>query len=265
MNVRHTKSNCRNFYFFKSLFTLLVAVMLASSLQAKTDSSDADSSGPWLASIQAGFSGVSGNANDSTYTGQINLGYKTKNWKHTAEITALYTYSEDITSAEEGTAVIESRRFFKKNNFLFIRNNVMYDKFGVYRILNNTSLGYGHEFLNSDKLQLSIQLGPGYRTAEINGEGRHISVLTSNALLDFNWDITDKLSFEQKLSVSRSEEEDISQNTVTTSQTSLNSRVSKALALQSSFEVLNNSVITEDSYATKHTDYRTLFSVIYTL
>jgi putative salt-induced outer membrane protein len=213
---------------------------------------------PWSGTAQIGYTGTGGNSNDNNVNGKLGFVYKQKQWTNSYNLSALYSNSNSVISAQRYASTFESVYNFEETLFSFLRNDSFYDEFNPYDISITTAAGLGARLYNDGKVSVDLQGGPGYRSARVAGtdiyEKNMIGYLASEA----NWNISKTASFQQNLSAQIGEN-----NTQSTSESALSVSIVGNLGLQVSYSIVHNSKIPPSGTKTVKTDYRTSVTLLF--
>jgi putative salt-induced outer membrane protein len=241
----------------KTIYTTLF-ILLVSTSTALLAEEELPPPASWSGTVQLGFTGTGGNSNDNNINSKFNLLYKNIKWTNSLRLESLFSNSDNNITAEKYTATAEINRAFKKKVFSFLRSENIFDRFSPYETTSTTSIGYGTNLYNSDKIIWDIQGGPGYRYADVNfsNETEHdlIGYLSTNVL----WHVSKTANIQETLSVNEA-----AINTISKSETALSTDIIGNLGLQVSFTATHNSVIPEGSPNTKNTDYTSDVTLLY--
>ena len=140
------------------------------------------------------------------------------------------------------------------------------DKFGAYRNYSTVALGYGDWLYTTDAVNWFVEVGPGYFKGEQVNKGATVNdpdvlVDQSGVMLrsasTLVWHISKTAEFKQSLSV-----ESGSDNTRTTSETSLATTISNSLQMKVGFTVANDKTVAAGK---KNTDIITFVNLSYHL
>lgn len=212
---------------------------------------------------EIGFLMTSGNTETDSFTGKVGLKYETPNWLNEANLSALYRSEEsendagekeDKVSAEKYTASGKTGWKFNELNYLFIQASYEDDRFSGYDNRTTASIGYGRKLINTEKINLNIELGPGYRYDKLEGgETEDEAIFRGFGL--FSYKFSDSASFQQDVTVEAG-----SDNTKTKAVSAVTAKIVGALAMKVSFTVDHNSSVPADK---EKTDTETALTLVY--
>lgn len=248
----------------KLLITLFSALLLISfSVSAtenkKTDDQDQDKSKvEFGGTANVGGTINSGNSSDRNLAAKFRVFYNSGPWESTANVNGQAAANESNTTSQNYTIAAQTRYLFASNNFAFGRGSYTYDRFSPYDIVIAMSVGYGRRIIDTDKLILDLQAGPGNR----NSRKTDSRLYKSEFILHTEADMAYK--FEDNVKLTQTVTNDIGKgNTYTESETALITGVMKNLDVETSLLIKHNSSIPADSGNRRKTDTVTMFSVVY--
>lgn len=233
---------------------LIVLTMLSSSAVNLTHA--ADGKGPKGLSGAAEFGMVvtSGNSDSSTINGQFSIENDIEKWLHSGKLSVVNTESENVTTAERYVLKLKSNYKLGDNQFLFGSLNHDVDEFSGFDYQTSVVVGYGRKLYNTEKFQLSIEAGPGYRTSKLKtGGDESESILHVGA--DSKYVINDATFIDASLSIESGSDQTISELDV-----GYVNKLSSSLALKLGYNVKHSSDVPVGS---KKTDSITSVSLLY--
>ena len=141
-----------------------------------------------------GFNESTGNTNTSSLNGGLNIVYTQAHWKNTANLTANYGRDKGVLNQEKFFIQDQLNYAFdkKQTNFIYVNSNNTFDKFSPFVYQINNVAGYGRKIINSKKVILSVQAGPGWLHSRARNEpidGIH-NLLSFNPSTSFTWNIS---------------------------------------------------------------------------
>jgi putative salt-induced outer membrane protein len=150
----------------------------------------------WSGKGQVGAFQSSGNSDDAGVSLALNLDRKGIDWQHKLRANMDYRRSNGETSREQYLLAYEPR--FSINPDLFAYSLAQYERNRLQGFLGRYSVsgGFGYNVIDTPSLDLSIKAGPAFRRSEFV-DGTSEDRLGGLAGLDFDWRITDRLTFTQ--------------------------------------------------------------------
>ncbi|MBZ2168815.1 MULTISPECIES: YdiY family protein [Marinobacter] len=215
------------------------------------------------AEFELGVLVATGNTDERNISGRIGLTREFRRWRNTGEFTARHIEAEDETTAEQYRAQGETNYKFDEQQYWFLRGAWEDDRFSGYAFETSVTAGYGNRIWEvGDVSFLSVSTGLGYRynrldEPEPDGTDEEESAIARFAA-ELAYEISDRSLFRQKLATEVGLEET---NTITESETSLQTTVVGNLALKLSYRVKHVSNPPDDA---ERTDTVTALSVLYT-
>ncbi|WP_368563455.1 YdiY family protein [Pseudoxanthomonas sp. UTMC 1351] len=216
---------------------------------------------------ELGYAATNGNSNTESLNGRLDVTYSDGIWKHNANLFGLRSRSEymddDDGGAQRKTRTTANRYTFGANSGYMMDERgtintslrLEEDDFGTYSRQQSLSLSYGNRVIDSDRAQLDLQLGPGYRNAHNALQDRDEAGVIGRGFFDLRYSLTDNTEIVNKLLVESGEYNTFAQNDLGVSVT-MNSH----LALKAGWQARHNSDVSPDL---KKTDTLTTMNVVY--
>ncbi|MES2662075.1 MAG: DUF481 domain-containing protein [Pseudomonadota bacterium] len=211
------------------------------------------------AQAELGFVLTDGNSETQSTNGKFNIERDRNNWRQKFNIEVLSASQNEVSSAERYATAFQTDRKLDDNDFIFGQLTYDDDRFSGFDYESTAAVGYGKTILENDVNLLTAQLGPGIRVSREEGAASESEgiVVTS---LNYEYEISDTAKFGQRLDSDFGEDRIIS-----TSITSLTSKIKDALAMKVSLTVKNNSdpALNEDLTRKEETDVETSVALVY--
>lgn len=217
---------------------------------------------------ELGYAAANGNSNTESFNGRLDATYSDGIWKHSANLFGLrsqseYTTTEDDGSTRRNTRTTANRYTFGANSGYMMDERgtintslrLEEDDFGTYSRQQSLSFSYGNRVIDSERAQLDLQFGPGYRNAHNALEDRTEASVIGRGLFDLRYSLTDNTEIVNKLLVESGEYNTFAQNDLGVS-VAMNSH----LALKAGWQARHNSDVSPDL---KKTDTLTTMNVVY--
>lgn len=211
----------------------------------------------WSGSIDLGYTDLSGNTEETSTNGKVALKRKRNAWTYLMDASARSSKQDGDRSAEKYELFNRLRYNFQPRNYVFGRAAYEEDHFSGLKYQATVSTGLGRNLIDRENMAWDIETGIGYRVSEAdNGtatedESEAIFRLAS----DYTWQITKTAAFEQHISTEAG-----SDNTVSTSETSLKLQVIGEVSLKLSYKVKYSETVPN---GTKHADTETRAALSY--
>lgn len=217
---------------------------------------------------ELGYAATNGNSNTESLNGRLDVTYSDGIWRHSANLFGLRSRSEYMDDDDGGGVQRKTRT--TANRYTFGANSgykmdergtintslrLEEDDFGTYSRQQSLSLSYGNRVIDSERAQLDLQFGPGYRSAHNALEDRNEASVIGRGLFDLRYSLTDNTEIVNKLLVESGEYNTFAQNDLGVSVT-MNSH----LALKAGWQARHNSDVSPDL---KKTDTLTTMNVVY--
>ncbi|MEM1195726.1 MAG: DUF481 domain-containing protein [Pseudomonadota bacterium] len=207
----------------------------------------------WSGKGELGAFLSTGNAENTGITAGLSLVREGLRWRHKLSGRADYQESDGTVTREQYLAIYEPN--FKITDRLFAYALAQYerDRFQGFSARYSASGGLGYDIL-VDGPTLSVKAGPAWRRTELVG-GESASNLAGLAALDFDWSISDSISFTQDASALVQ-----SGSSTFTADTGLQAAISDALSVRLSYTLEHD---TDPPEGAVKTDTLSRITVIY--
>ncbi|MDX5329440.1 DUF481 domain-containing protein [Marinobacter shengliensis] len=235
---------------------LVIACMALAPMAQAQDSEN------WKGEAELGLLKTSGNTEETKVNGRLGLQYETQTWRNTGEFSSRYTETEDQTTAEEYKAALEADYKFDDQQYWFVRGSYEDDRFSGYDFESTLTTGYGNRVWQAgDRSFLDLSVGGGYRynkLKEDNADGRDVEEEAIARLAgQFDYALSDTALFRQKLSTEIGLDDN---NTISQSETSLQSNIVGSLSMKAAFRVKH---VSDAPVGSDKTDTETSLSLLY--
>lgn len=223
----------------------------------------AQDSRQWDGEVELGLLVTTGNTEETNLKGGLDLVREWETWRTRYEAAALYSESEDTTTAERYRASAQADYKLEQNQFLFVRGSYDDDRFSGYDYQSSATAGYGNRvWQRGEESFLDLSAGLGYRynkLREANAEGDEVEDGAVARLAgQFDYELTPTSLFRQELGTEIGLEES---NTLTTSVTSIQANFLADLALKAAYRLEHNS---DAPAGSESVDTETSFTLLYT-
>jgi putative salt-induced outer membrane protein len=152
-----------NTYFKYSVVTGICALLCAPATQAQ----DEEQESRWSGKAALGYLATSGNTDTSSLNTSFEVGYKTGNWQHGLDGSAINSSESNVKTAGAYEVGWKSARNLTEHDFLSGRINWREDQFGAYRTQLSETINYGRRIIDSDAQRLNVEVGLGGRQSEL--------------------------------------------------------------------------------------------------
>lgn len=239
--------------------TIQTSVLIASLLAplasfAETEKATEDKPKGWTAEIGLGYVRTSGNTNTESTKGNAKAVKEVEKWRHTANVEALKSSDEDVTTAERYFVSGKSDYKFSKHNYWYATVSYDDDRFSGYDYRLTESLGYGRRIIHEPNLSLDGEIGPGARQSKTDDGDKQDEFLLRLAG-NLNWKISDTSEFSEELSTEIGEDD-----TVSKSVTGLKANINNSLAMKITYTVKHTSDV---PVGVKKTDTEFVVTLVY--
>ncbi len=251
----------------KLTLAALVAAGLSPWPAMAADEDGASEADGWSGELEFSYLLKRGNTDSDSIVSKGNGEYEGENWRHTAEFNAINTTAENQTTGE--TERVAERyylsykldRKFGPKNYIFNVGTYDKDLFSGYHYSISYALGYGRSLLDTERHELNMEIGPGYRIRCLEPEDSYRSCDNheDSPILrmagQYRWDISESAVFREKVSTEMSADE----GSVSRAETSLSSQINDTLTLRLSHLLKHSS---EVPGGTENTDHEITVSLV---
>ena len=236
--------------------TACVLLSLSSGL-AQAD--EVASQGPklWSGSVDASYLNLSGNTEETTTSGAVDLIRKKDQWENVIHAEGLSSKKDDERTAEKYYVFDKLSYKFSEKSYYFGMISYTDDHFSGYDYQATATLGLGRNLLSSDTMVWDAEAGIGYRQSKLDDDvaGDDESETIVRAATTFTWKLSDTTDFKQYLATEVGDE-----NTISYSETAFKIKMIGQLSVKLSYKVKYTEEVPID---TKHADKETLVSLSY--
>lgn len=211
----------------------------------------------WSGEVVASYVNLSGNTEETTTSGSIDLVRENAGWKYAAHLDGHGSETNGVHTAEKYFAYNRLQYSYSEKNYVF--GHITYDKdrFGGFDYQASATVGAGRYLLaDVETMEWDIEAGVGYRRSELDDnsypddygsedEGEGIVRLASL----YKWQLSDTAEFSQLLGTEAG-----SDNTISKSETALTADIIGALAMKLYYKVKYTEEVPAD---TDHADTET--------
>ena len=237
--------------------SLLISALLASYPIITT----AEKSVPrlWEAGAELGWLLTGGNTDTNSLNAKLRYSRTVDTTVYSTRFETIKTEENDVETANKYLIEGGFKWSASDKNYLFATLLQEDDEFSQYDYQTTFAVGYGRSIMKSDKHQLDLTVGPGYRyskfVTEIDGESdEQEGVLQVGAIYKASFSKT--ASFSQSFVIVAGEEQVISK-----SESSLTSQIANSLAMKASISFRRNS---DPLPGDANTDRETGVTLVYT-
>ncbi len=146
-------------YRYLLLFPLLLP---ATSLAAESEPS------PWLTEIELGYQSLSGNSDSSAFNTRMAASYTKGRIKNTAESKYLLAEKDGKEDKRKFQLNAQSNYKYDEKRYVLASGSYVDDRYGPYFSDIVVATGLGYQAIRKRQLQLTLELGPGYRRQRPN-------------------------------------------------------------------------------------------------
>lgn len=249
---------------------LFLPLLLSAPLAYAGDGSDpAAMSSPWSGSGgELGFASASGNSSTESFNGRLRLRYGDDDWVHSMDLFGLRSSAQYKDTNVDGST--SRRRQTTANRYTAgagsalqlgehrqITATVRYesDDFATYDRQGSFGLGYGTRLIDTERLYLDAQLGPGVRRSHNADTDETRTGLIGRGLFDLKFSMTANTDLVNTLLI-----ESGSYNTFAQNDFGVAVNMNDHFALKAGWQARHNSDVTGNK---RKTDTLTTMNVVY--
>lgn len=225
---------------------VIACLALAPMVQAQENES-------WEGAAELGVLMTSGNTDETKVNGRLGLINEQEFWRNSGEFSTKYTEADDETTAEEYRAELATNYKFDEQQYWFLRGNWEDDRFSGYEFESSVTTGYGNRVWRSGTRSfLDLSAGAGYRynkRMDVDPDtGRDVEEdAIARLAAQFDYGLSENSLFRQKLSTEMGLDDN---NTVSRSETSLQSSIMNNLSMKVAYRVKHVSDAPDGSEST---------------
>jgi putative salt-induced outer membrane protein YdiY len=230
----------------------LASVMAAPSARAQM----AEDKSPGLhGKFALGYSNSRGNTNTLALSGDVFLEYRTEGpWLFDSKFFVLRKEQDEATIEQRYDSRVSGNYYWTSEDYGYVRLDWRRDNFGSVREEWIPGAGYGRVVFRNDSHDLKVEVGAGYRFAEL-ADGTQEESPAGTTGLRYTWDLSESAQFYQNLMVQWSPD-----NTFMESETGLRTKILADISAKLSYLVKRNSSVPEGR---ANSDFLTIVGVDY--
>jgi putative salt-induced outer membrane protein len=215
----------------------------------------------WHAKAELGASFASGNSENESVNGTMEVKNTLDDWTHTVGFAGNYGSDGSVTTAERWELRGQSDHTFNQKVYWFGAARYEDDRFSAFAYQASLSTGLGYKFIDTERTKFWVQGGPGYRFAEFRDDadsedaGESDNGLILRGDLGFEHQLTETTKIVEKFLV-----ESGSDNTYMQNDIGLEVTVTGSLGLRVGYQVRHNTTVLP---GTEKTDTLTTVGLLY--
>jgi len=226
--------------------SVAIAAMLSVTTQARAD---------WTAKGELGASFASGNSENESANGTLEVKNSYDKWVHTLGLAGNYGNDGQDTTAERWEVRGQSDYKLTDRAYWFGAGRYEDDRFTAYDYQASLSTGLGYRIIESERTKLWVQGGPGYRYAELRDTGGSEDGIIFRGDAGLEHRLTDTTKVVERFLV-----ETGSDNTFLQNDLGLEVTITGSLGLRVGYQVRHN---TDVAPGIEKTDTLTTVGIIY--
>lgn len=141
---------------------------------------------------------TTGNTETTSVKARLDIDHDWGNWENQYLLEALYKKDTGEVTGKRYLGRLQGNYQLSTVNYIFATANHEVDPFTGFTSTTTISSGYGHKFINTDKTEFNIEVGPGYKFKRLDDE----SAAEAGYDTDNTWLAYGVMNFEKQLSAS---------------------------------------------------------------
>jgi len=239
---------------------LTAAITLTMPFAAHAGSEFVEGDATLAGEADLGATLTTGNTDTSSFKARLALKQELGDWENEYVFEGLYKEDTEEVTAKRYFLGVQGDYQINDLSYLFANTNYEVDPFTGYDFTSTTSAGYGYRFIDTDRMSLKAEAGPGYIYQQLDEESALAEgydsddSVVAHAVIDFQTKISDSSKFQQKFIADWGSKLDAR------SETSLTANIVGALAMKFAVIVRYNSEPLDDK---ESTDTETNMTLLY--
>ncbi|WP_350999068.1 DUF481 domain-containing protein [Shewanella sp. TB7-MNA-CIBAN-0143] len=239
---------------------LTAAITLTMPFAAHAGSEFVEGDATLAGEAELGATLTTGNTDTSSFKARLALKQELGDWENEYVFEGLYKEDTEEVTAKRYFLGVQGDYQINDLSYLFANTNYEVDPFTGYDFTSTTSAGYGYRFIDTDRMSLKAEAGPGYIYQQLDEESALAEgydsddSVVAHAVIDFQTKISDLSKFQQKFIADWGSKLDAR------SETSLTANIVGALAMKFAVIVRYNSEPLDDK---ESTDTETNMTLLY--
>ncbi|MBB1437367.1 DUF481 domain-containing protein [Shewanella sp. SG41-4] len=239
---------------------LTAAITLTMPFAAHAGSEFVEGDATLAGEAELGATLTTGNTDTSSFKARLALKQELGDWENEYVFEGLYKEDTEEVTAKRYFLGVQGDYQINDVSYLFANTNYEVDPFTGYDFTSTTSAGYGHRFIDTDRMSLKAEAGPGYIYQQLDEESALAEgydsddSVVAHAVIDFQTKISDSSKFQQKFVADWGSKLDAR------SETSLTANIVGALAMKFAVIVRYNSEPLDNK---ESTDTETNMTLLY--
>ncbi|MCB1693774.1 MAG: DUF481 domain-containing protein [Pseudomonadales bacterium] len=230
---------------------ILIALAIVAPL-AQADDAAADKA--WASEVEVGAVVTTGNTKQQNFKVAARATLDSELFKHTASFDALRSSEDGTVTAEKYYTYYQGDYKLEGDHSLFGRISYEDDRFSGYDYQTDATVGYSRSLINRENHQLRGDVGIGLRHS-VPDMGDSTNEFITRLAANYDWRISETAKFHQLLSVEIGDK-----NTITRSESALQSKVNGNLAMKFSVNIKHQSDV---PVGNEKTDTETALTLVY--
>ncbi len=249
----------------------LLAAALFATLPLAAHAEEATHAEGWTGTGELGLAASRGNSRSENLNGKLAFANEDDKWKHSYSLTALRSKGE-VTGDFDSDGVEEERFETNANRYVASATSALKasersswvvalryenDDFAPFDHQGTFSMGYGHDFIETERTKLTTEIGPGFRRAKNSSTGETESGGIVRGHLDYKHGLTANTEMFNTLLVESGDDNTFAQNDV-----GVSVAMNESFALKAGLQLRHNS---EVGPGIEKTDRLTTVNLVYNI
>ncbi len=196
-----------------------------------------------------------GNSETETANARLEAIFRRDGWAN--ESTFSVVHARDAGTTSSSRFVITNKTEYDLDEKSYLVGALRYDRdrFSSFRYQGTVSVGYGRRLIDSETHRLRVELGPGFRFAEVRDTEETDNEMIARGFIGYRWRISETATFTNRFLV-----ESGADNTFAENSTGLTVAVNSRISMKTAFAVRHNSDVEPGR---KRTDTLTTINLVY--
>ena len=200
----------------------------------------------WKGAAEVGSIWTSGNTSTSSINGKFDVSRKGEEWNSKLKMSALSSREDSKTSKEKYSGLAQLDRNFTERTYLAIVGQQDRDRFSGFQYQGTVSAGLGYRAINSDKMKLDVEAGPGYSREHVRATDTEAAEINEEAIArlvaNYSWTISKGVEFVEEFSAELGAD-----NRIYRSETGLKSQINGSLATKITYKIKHVAEVPDDT------------------
>lgn len=172
------------------------AILIIAPFLAQADTNVVNDKKTFNGDAELGVTLTTGNTETTSVKARVDINHDLGNWENQYLFETLYKKDTGKVISKRYLSRLQGNYQLSYFNYIFVTVKHEVDPFTGFSSSSTMASGYGHKFINDDKTQLNIEIGPGYKFKRLDNE----SAAEAGYDTDDTWIAHGVINFETKIS-----------------------------------------------------------------